>query len=195
MSLRVVMVIMFMVLCVEFPRNVGATGKNDDSYDNNLGLLAQVCASNYCNSATNALDLWISVEEVCRLLHLLSRLLHLLKDPMRPRSTTRALKIGRWSGFQLVSVWCAFPAPCIARGVWWSVFVNYCKSCSTSLATDSCDMRTLHIQSYATLQACTLRYFQIQHSKPFRWFLCASIRCYPSNTATCPWHLSACSTA
>ena len=41
-----------------------AMAKNEGTESNNLGLLAQACASSYCGVGVTPLDLWLSLEEV-----------------------------------------------------------------------------------------------------------------------------------
>ncbi|CAN0185421.1 unnamed protein product [Ectocarpus sp. 4 AP-2014] len=48
------------------PIGANGMGPNDDGAANNLGLLAQACASSFCGLGVDALDLWLSLEEVCR---------------------------------------------------------------------------------------------------------------------------------
>ncbi|CAM9158356.1 unnamed protein product [Ectocarpus fasciculatus] len=58
---------LLVVVCASLlPVGVEAMARNDDSASNNLGLLAQACASSFCGLGVNALDLWLSLEEVCR---------------------------------------------------------------------------------------------------------------------------------
>ncbi|CAM9968348.1 unnamed protein product [Ectocarpus sp. 13 AM-2016] len=55
------------LLCASLlPAGAEAMGPNDDGAGNNLGLLAQACASSFCGLGVDALDLWLSLEEVCR---------------------------------------------------------------------------------------------------------------------------------
>jgi len=37
---------------------------NEAHDSNNLGMLAQACAESYCGAGVNALDLWLSLEQV-----------------------------------------------------------------------------------------------------------------------------------
>ncbi|CAB1116875.1 unnamed protein product [Ectocarpus sp. CCAP 1310/34] len=48
------------------PAGAEAMAPNDDGAANSLGLLAQACASSFCGLGVDALDLWLSLEEVCR---------------------------------------------------------------------------------------------------------------------------------
>lgn len=41
-----------------------AMAKNEMKESNSLGLLAEACANSYCGVGVNALDLWVSLEEV-----------------------------------------------------------------------------------------------------------------------------------
>lgn len=41
-----------------------AMAKNEGKESNNLGLLAEACASSHCGVGVTALDLWLSLEEV-----------------------------------------------------------------------------------------------------------------------------------
>lgn len=48
------------------PAGAEAMGPNDGGADNTLGLLAQACANSFCGRGVDALDLWLSLEEVRR---------------------------------------------------------------------------------------------------------------------------------
>ncbi|CAM9680887.1 unnamed protein product [Scytosiphon promiscuus] len=53
------------LLAFLLPSGVDAMASNEADDSNNLGLLAQACAENFCNAGVDALDLWLSLEETC----------------------------------------------------------------------------------------------------------------------------------
>lgn len=65
-ALPLLVAALLLVCASVLPVGAVAMAPNDDGVSNNLGLLARSCASSFCGLGVNALDLWLSLEEVRR---------------------------------------------------------------------------------------------------------------------------------